>query len=53
MLYAYGAMEGFNGLYDIDRVRLHIDQPRVDNFSSWEISGGSIRLGRTGSKTPR
>ena len=42
MLYAYGAMEGFNGLYDIDRVRLHIDQPRVDNFSSWEISVGDL-----------
>lgn len=38
MLYAYGAMEGFNGLYDIRRVVLHIDQPRLDNFSAWELS---------------
>jgi len=38
MLYAYGAMEGFNGLYDIDRVVIHIDQPRMDNFPSWELT---------------
>lgn len=38
MLYAYGAMESFNGFYDIRRVVLHIDQPRIGNFSSWELS---------------
>lgn len=38
MLYAYGALESFNGMYDIRKVVLHIDQPRVSNFSAWEIS---------------
>lgn len=38
MLYAYGALESFDGLYDIRKVVLHIDQPRVSNFSAWEVS---------------
>ena len=47
MLYAYGALESFNGLYDIRKVVLHIDQPRVSNFSAWEVSVTDlVRVGR-------
>lgn len=38
MLYALGALEAYSFIYDIDTVRMTIAQPRLDNFSSWEIS---------------
>ena len=38
MLYALGAVEEYGYLYDFDKVVIHIYQPRVHNFSSWEIS---------------
>lgn len=37
MLYALGALHKYDYLYDIDRVRMTIYQPRIDNFSSWEL----------------
>jgi hypothetical protein len=37
MLYALGALREFDFLYDIQTVRMTIYQPRIDNFSSWEI----------------
>lgn len=37
-LYAYGAYRAFEMLYDIHTVVLNICQPRMDNFSTWEIS---------------
>jgi len=37
MLYALGALSLFDMLYDIERVSMAIVQPRVDNFSTWEI----------------
>ena len=36
--YALGAMELFDGIYDIDSVRMTIYQPRRDNVSTYEIS---------------
>jgi len=38
MLYALGALSIFDMLYDIKKVSMVIVQPRVDNFSTWEIT---------------
>jgi len=38
MLYALGALEEYGFIYDIEKVRMTIAQPRLDNFSTWEIS---------------
>lgn len=38
MLYALGALSLFDMLYNIGKVSMAIVQPRVDNFSTWEIS---------------
>jgi hypothetical protein len=43
MLYALGALREFDYMYDIDRVRMTIYQPRIDNFSSWEIPVTTLR----------
>lgn len=37
MLYALGAYSEYSFIYPIKRAVLHIIQPRLDNFSSWEI----------------
>lgn len=37
-LYALGAYEAYKFLYRIERVYLHIVQPRINNFSSWDCS---------------
>ena len=37
-LYALGALEIFDGIYDIDRVRMTIFQPRLANVSAFEIT---------------
>ena len=36
--YALGALELFDGIYDVDSVRMTIYQPRRDNVSTYEIS---------------
>ena len=38
MLYALGALEIFDGIYDIDTVRMTIFQPRKSNISIFEMS---------------
>ena len=38
MLYGLGALELFNGIYDIEKVKLTIFQPRRENISTFEIS---------------
>lgn len=38
MLYALGALEIFDGIYDIDTVRMTIYQPRKSNISIFEMS---------------
>jgi hypothetical protein len=38
MLYALGALSLFDMLYDIKKVSMHIVQPRIDNFSTYEIA---------------
>lgn len=41
-LYALGAYEKFNKKYDIQKVKMHIVQPRINNISSWEIPIGQL-----------
>lgn len=41
-LYALGALEEFGYLYDIETVRLTICQPRLDNFSTYELSAKDL-----------
>ena len=38
MAYALGALHGFSFIYDINTVRMTIFQPRLDNYSTFEIS---------------
>lgn len=37
-LYGLGALRAFDGIYEIDTVRLTIVQPRLDAVSTWDIS---------------
>jgi hypothetical protein len=43
MVYALGALKEFDFLYDIQRVRMTIYQPRIDNFSSWELEVSELK----------
>lgn len=38
MLYGLGALRKFDMMFDIETVRLSIIQPRLDHYSTWEIS---------------
>lgn len=38
MLYALGALNEFDFLFEIDRVRLVVHQPRLDHVSEWETN---------------
>ena len=38
ILYALGAYDAFNLIYNLDKIELNIVQPRINNFSNWEIS---------------
>lgn len=42
MLYALGALELFDGIYDIDTVSMAIFQPRRDNISEYTISKADL-----------
>jgi len=37
-LYALGAYDLFAHIYDIEFIKMHIHQPRIDNVTSWEIT---------------
>lgn len=43
MLYALGAIDEFAMLYDFDRVRMVIFQPRLDHTDEWECSVEHLR----------
>jgi hypothetical protein len=43
MIYALGALRDFDFLYDLQKVRLTIYQPRMDNYDTWEISVEGLR----------
>ena len=38
ILYALGAYDAFNLIYNLDKIELNIVQPRINNFSTWEMS---------------
>jgi len=38
MLYALGALELFDAIYEIETIRMTIFQPRLESVSNWEIS---------------
>lgn len=42
MLYGLGALNLFDGIYDIKKVIMHIYQPRRENISSFEISAEDL-----------
>jgi hypothetical protein len=42
-LYALGWLEDFDHLYDIHTVRMTIYQPRLDNYSSFELSADELK----------
>jgi hypothetical protein len=43
MLYSLGALRDFDFVYDIHSVRMTIFQPRIDNYSSWEMTVEDLR----------
>lgn len=43
MAYGLGVLEMMEMLYDIEVVRLTIFQPRINNFSSWEITPEALK----------
>jgi hypothetical protein len=44
MLYALGALEIFDPLYDIREVAMTVYQPRRDNVSTWKVPKGGLYL---------
>ncbi len=42
MCYALGALETYDGLYDIREIRMTIFQPRKANVSEWSINKGDL-----------
>jgi hypothetical protein len=44
MLYALGALELFDGIYDIETVSMTVYQPRRDNISTYTIAKGYLYL---------
>lgn len=42
-LYALGALDEFDFMYDINAVRMTIYQPRIDNISSWMVDVAELR----------
>lgn len=43
MAYGLGVLEMVDMLYDIETVRLTIFQPRISNFSTWDISPDALK----------
>lgn len=43
MLYSVGSLDEYEAVFDIDVVRMTIYQPRIDNYSTWEISAVALR----------
>lgn len=43
MLYALGAIEAFEFLYDIDSVVMTVYQPRIDNIDSWAATTEDLK----------
>lgn len=52
MLYALGALAAFDFLYEFDRFRLSIVQPRIDHISEWEIGRDDLLAWAEGTVKP-
>ena len=52
-IYGLGAYEKFSFEYKIDRVRMTIIQPRIENFSEWELSVSELMAWTDGVLTPK
>lgn len=52
-IYALGAYKKFSFEYNIDRVRMTIIQPRIENFSEWELSVSELMAWTDGVLTPK
>ena len=44
MLYAIGALNDYGFIYDVDTIAIHIYQPRINNFSNWELSVDELNV---------
>jgi hypothetical protein len=53
MLYALGALREFDFLYAIDTVRMTIHQPRIDNYSSFEMPVKELKAWAAADLAPR
>lgn len=53
MLYALGALRGFDCLFDIETVRMTIYQPRLDNISTFEMSVSDLKAWAENELKPR
>ena len=42
MLYAIGAMREVDYLVEVEKVRIHIVQPRLDHIDTWEVSATAL-----------
>jgi hypothetical protein len=51
--YGLGALRTFGFLFDFDRVRLTIYQPRIGNFSTWEIETKALTTWATDELIPK
>lgn len=43
MCYALGALELFDGIYDINSIQMTIFQPRRENVSTYSITKGELQ----------
>jgi hypothetical protein len=53
MLYSLGALRDFDFVYDIKTVRMTIFQPRIDNYSSWDLSVEELKAWAENELKPR
>ena len=52
MLYALGALNDFGVAYDVQKIRMHIYQPRINNISSFEMDVADLIAWGDGSVKP-
>lgn len=53
MLYGLGALREFDYMYDIHRVRMTINQPRLDSISTYEILATDLKIWADQELVPR
>ncbi len=53
MLYALGALNAFDFIYDVETVRMTVHQPRIDNVSSSGMSEWDLRVWAEGVLRPK